>query len=86
VTTLHPQLTAALQQIPARIETIRLNTLITLSRLGVPVVVWHFLIAGPLPLTVEALAPTGARGLTATEHSPPVPDPLLSSLSVSPLD
>jgi hypothetical protein len=73
--TLHAQLTATLHQIPTRMETIRLNTLFVLSHLGVAVALWHFLIPGPLPTTVAALAPTGRRGPAPTGHSPPIPNP-----------
>jgi len=85
VTTLRAQLTAALQQIPARIETIRLNTLFTLSRLGVPVALWHFVIPGPLPPTVTALAPTGAGDSVQTGHPPPTRELYSTSLFVPPI-
>jgi hypothetical protein len=85
VTTVRAQLTAALQQIPARIETIRLNTLFTLSRLGVPVALWHFLIPGPLPISVTALAPTGAADSGQTGHPPPRRELLSTSLFVPPI-
>jgi hypothetical protein len=84
--TLYARLTTTLQQIPTRIESICLNTLFTLHRLGVPVALWHFLIPGPLPTTVAALAPTSIRGLAPTGHSPPTSDLYAPSLFVSPLD
>jgi hypothetical protein len=73
--TLRAQLSAALQQLPARSEHICLTTLFALHRLGVPVALWHFLIPGPLPATVGELAPRG--------HSPPASDPHTLSLIVS---
>src|SRR5262245_34946146 len=76
--TLYRQLTAALQQLPARRENIRLNTLFALHQLGVPVALWHFLVPGPLPATVAELAPTG--------HSPPRSDLHTPSLTLSPVD
>jgi hypothetical protein len=85
-TTLHAQLTATLHQIPAQMETIRLNTLFALSRLGIPIALWHFLIPGPLPTTVAALTPAGVRGPAPTGHSPPVPDPYAPLLVVTPTD
>jgi len=60
-------LTKALRQAEARLEALRLNTLLTISRLGLPVAVWHFLIPGPLPLTLAALLPRAAP-----PASPPV--------------
>jgi hypothetical protein len=86
VATLHDRLTLARQHAYERWETIRLNTLFALSRLGIPIAVWHFLIVGPLPATVAALAPTGARDLTPTGHSPPTSDSHAPSLFISPLD
>jgi hypothetical protein len=53
-------LTTALRQVDARQDTIRLNALFTISRLGLPVAVWYFLIPGPLPLTLAALTPRAA--------------------------
>lgn len=83
--TLHDRLTRARADCRVRAETIRLNTLLTLRHLGVPVALWHFLIPSPLPPTVEALAPTGARGTGQTGRPPScAPRPL--SLSVPSLD
>jgi hypothetical protein len=57
---LRPLLTTALRQVEARLDAIRLTTLLTVSRLGIPVAIWHFLIPGPLPHTLAALMPRAA--------------------------
>ena len=57
---LQPLLTTALRQVDARQDAIRLNTLLAITRLGIPVAIWHFLIPGPLPHTLAALTPQAA--------------------------
>jgi hypothetical protein len=55
------RLTQAQQLLLARVEAIRLQTVFALSHFGFPVALWHFVMPGSLPATVEALAPPPAR-------------------------
>jgi len=67
---LQPRLTTALREVEARLEAIRLNALLAISRLGVRVALWHFLIPGPLPPTVDALRPRAAPPPPPVSSSP----------------
>ena len=72
-TTLLERVLSAQQYAPARLEQIRLQTLFTLSRLGFPIALWHFLVPSPLPLTVAALAPPGTRPASPPREALPPP-------------
>jgi hypothetical protein len=68
---LRPLLTTALRQVEARLDAIRLTTLLTISRLGIPVALGHFLIPGPLPHTLAALMPRAAPSASPLVSSAP---------------
>jgi hypothetical protein len=51
----------ALVQTRERSETIRLNTLLALARIGVPIALWHFIVPTPLPHDPHSLAPQAQR-------------------------